>query len=88
MTDSQGAFSGLKVLDFTTGVAGPHATQIMALQGAEVIKVETLTGDWCRTLGRAYHDHSAHSIAFNRGKKSVTLDLKSDAGQDLSLIHI
>ena len=76
MTDSQGAFSGLKVLDFTTGVAGPHATQIMALQGAEVIKVETLTGDWCRTLGRAYHDHSAHSIAFNRGKKSLSVDLK------------
>jgi len=76
MSDVQGAFSGLKVLDFTTGVAGPHATQIMALHGAEIIKIETLAGDWCRTLGRAYQDHTAHSVAFNRGKKSLSVDLK------------
>lgn len=72
----QGAFSGLKVLDFTAGVAGPHATQLMAQQGAEVIKVEPIVGDWGRSLGRAYGQHTAHSIAFNRGKRSLSVDLK------------
>ncbi len=76
MKQSEGAFSGLKVLDFTAGVAGPHATQLMALQGAEVVKIESLQGDWCRTLGRAYGAHTAHSIAFNRGKKSLSADMK------------
>ncbi|WP_163852239.1 CoA transferase [Pseudooceanicola aestuarii] len=52
MTDLQGAFSGMRVLDFTAGVAGPHATQLMAMHGAEVIKVEPLAGEWGRTLGR------------------------------------
>ncbi|UYV37252.1 CoA transferase [Rhodobacteraceae bacterium D3-12] len=77
MTDLQSAFSGLKVLDFTAGVAGPHATQIMALHGAEVLKIEPLQGEWGRTLGRAYEEHTAHSIAFNRGKKSMAVDLKN-----------
>lgn len=77
MTDMQNAFSGLKVLDFTAGVAGPHATQIMALHGAEVLKIEPLQGEWGRTLGRAYQEHTAHSIAFNRGKKSMAADLKN-----------
>ncbi|WP_201721974.1 CoA transferase, partial [Sulfitobacter sp. HI0027] len=70
-------FSGLKVLDFTAGVAGPHATQLMALHGADVIKIEPLKGEWGRTLGRAYGEHTAHSIAFNRGKKSMAVDLKN-----------
>ena len=77
MNDHHAAFAGLKVLDFTAGVAGPHATQIMALYGAEVIKVEPLKGEWGRTLGRAYGSHTAHSIAFNRGKKSLAVDLKN-----------
>ncbi|TMV13141.1 CaiB/BaiF CoA transferase family protein [Arenibacterium halophilum] len=77
MNDHHAAFAGLKVLDFTAGVAGPHATQIMALHGAEVIKVEPLKGEWGRTLGRAYGSHTAHSIAFNRGKKSLAVDLKN-----------
>lgn len=77
MNDLQSAFTGLKVLDFTAGVAGPHATQIMALHGAEVIKVEPLNGEWGRTLGRSYSNHTAHSIAFNRGKKSLAVDLKN-----------
>ncbi|WP_161487374.1 MULTISPECIES: CaiB/BaiF CoA transferase family protein [unclassified Sulfitobacter] len=77
MSDMQDAFSGLKVLDFTAGVAGPHATQLMALHGADVIKIEPLKGEWGRTLGRAYGEHTAHSIAFNRGKKSMAVDLKN-----------
>ena len=68
--------SGIQVLDFTQGVAGPHATMMAALNGADVIKVEPLDGDWGRTLGKAYADQSAHSIAFNRGKRSIAANLK------------
>ncbi|MCW5747417.1 MAG: CoA transferase [Alphaproteobacteria bacterium] len=79
MTDRQ-AFSGLTVLDFTQGVAGPHATMLLALHGADVIKIEPLEGDWGRALGKLEGDHCAHSVAFNRGKRSLALDLKSPDG--------
>jgi crotonobetainyl-CoA:carnitine CoA-transferase CaiB-like acyl-CoA transferase len=54
---------------------------LLALHGAEVIKVEPLSGDWGRAIGRAWGDHSAHSVAFNRGKRSLALDMKSEAGR-------
>jgi crotonobetainyl-CoA:carnitine CoA-transferase CaiB-like acyl-CoA transferase len=71
------AFSGLTVLDFSQGVAGPHATMLLALHGADVIKIEPPEGDWGRGLGELKGDHCAHSVAFNRGKRSLALDLKS-----------
>src|SRR5262245_32686029 len=79
MTDRL-AFSGLTVLDFSQGVAGPHATMLLALHGADVIKIEPLEGDWGRALGKLEGDHCAHSVAFNRGKRSIALDLKSADG--------
>ena len=79
MTDRL-AFSGLTVLDFSQGVAGPHATMLLALHGADVIKIEPLEGDWGRALGKLEGDHCAHSVAFNRGKRSIALDLKSPDG--------
>ena len=74
--DDQRAFSGIKVLDFTQGIAGPHSTMLLAQHGADVLKVEPLHGDWGRGMGALYSDHCAHSIAFNRGKRSIALDLK------------
>ncbi len=79
MTDRL-AFCGLTVLDFSQGVAGPHATMLLALHGADVIKIEPLEGDWGRALGKLEGDHCAHSVAFNRGKRSIALDLKSSDG--------
>ena len=79
MTDRL-AFCGLTVLDFSQGVAGPHATMLLALHGADVIKIEPLEGDWGRALGKLEGDHCAHSVAFNRGKRSIALDLKSPDG--------
>jgi crotonobetainyl-CoA:carnitine CoA-transferase CaiB-like acyl-CoA transferase len=79
MTDRL-AFSGLTVLDFSQGVAGPHATMLLALHGADVIKIEPPEGDWGRGLGELKGDHCAHSVAFNRGKRSIALDLKSPDG--------
>lgn len=76
MTPEPRAFDGINVLDFTQGVAGPHATMLMAQHGANVLKVEPPEGDWGRGLGATYGDHCAHSIAFNRGKRSLALDMK------------
>src|SRR6185312_6164887 len=47
----KGAFDGITVLDFTQGIAGPHASMLLALHGADVIKIEPLEGDWGRALG-------------------------------------
>lgn len=76
--------SGIKVFDATQGVAGPHSTMLMAQHGANVIKVEPPEGDWGRTLGKVYGDHCAHSVVFNRGKRSIAIDLKVDEGRSLA----
>src|SRR5678816_2938784 len=73
--------AGRTLLDFTQGVAGPHATMLLALHGADVIKIEPPEGDWGRALGELKGDHCAHSVAFNRGKRSICLDLKSADGK-------
>jgi crotonobetainyl-CoA:carnitine CoA-transferase CaiB-like acyl-CoA transferase len=77
------AYSGLRVCDLSQGVAGPHGTMMLAQFGADVIKIEPPGGDWARTLGGRYGDHSAHSYTFNRGKRSVAVDLKSNEGKDV-----
>jgi crotonobetainyl-CoA:carnitine CoA-transferase CaiB-like acyl-CoA transferase len=72
----EAAYSGLRVYDATQGVAGPHCTMLLALQGADVIKVEPTEGDWMRNAGNRIGDHSSHSLAYNRAKRSVALDLR------------
>jgi crotonobetainyl-CoA:carnitine CoA-transferase CaiB-like acyl-CoA transferase len=57
-------------------MAGPNCGMQFAAYGAEVIKIEPPEGDWVRRLGRMYDDHSALSLAVNRGKRSIALDLK------------
>lgn len=83
MTDQE-AFSGIRVLDFSQGIAGPHSAMLLAQHGADVIKVEPIGGDWGRTLGRAYGQNTAHSIAFNRGKRSIALDLTKPRGLEVA----
>lgn len=78
------ALSGITVFDATQGVAGPHATMLMAQHGANVVKVEPLEGDWGRTLGKTYDDLCAHFVTFNRGKRSLALDLKKPEGMKLA----
>ncbi|MDA0341995.1 MAG: CoA transferase [Proteobacteria bacterium] len=82
--EDQRAFSGIKVLDFTQGVAGPHSTMLLAQHGADVIKVDPPNGDWGRSMGALYGDHCAHSIAFNRGKRSIVLDMKQSAALEIT----
>jgi crotonobetainyl-CoA:carnitine CoA-transferase CaiB-like acyl-CoA transferase len=74
------------VLDFTRVLAGPFATQICAELGADVIKVERpKTGDECREWEPRTDDgDSAYFFSVNRGKRSITLDLKSRRGAQIA----
>ena len=77
---------GIRILDFSRVLAGPMATQILAELGAEVVKVERPgTGDETRSFEpRVESGDSGYFFAFNRGKKSVTLNLKSPRGQEIA----
>src|SRR5215472_9398224 len=77
-------YEGLVVVDLSQGVAGPHCGMLFALNGADVIKVEPPAGDWGRSIGRRYGDFSAYGVAFNRGKRSVAIDIKSPEGRELA----
>lgn len=79
------ALEGIKILDFTRQMAGPYATVLLSDFGADVIKVESLPGgDGSRETGTAYIDgESALYLIWNRGKRSVALDLRSDEGKDV-----
>jgi crotonobetainyl-CoA:carnitine CoA-transferase CaiB-like acyl-CoA transferase len=72
--------SGLLVLDFTTLLPGPLATLMLAEAGAEVIKIERPGGDELRDYPPRLDGESAAFALLNRGKTSLTLDLKSAAG--------
>jgi len=83
-----GALAGLRIADFSQLVQGPNATQMLADMGADVVKVEPLHGDWQRhwSLGDAYINGEALSfLTFNRGKRSIALNLKHPAGKDAAL---
>jgi crotonobetainyl-CoA:carnitine CoA-transferase CaiB-like acyl-CoA transferase len=73
------ALSGLRVLDFTTTIAGPHCTRLLADLGAEVIKIEAPGGDLMRTRLPLRNGASTSFGQLNAGKKSIALDLKSPA---------
>jgi crotonobetainyl-CoA:carnitine CoA-transferase CaiB-like acyl-CoA transferase len=65
-------------VDFTANMSGPLATMILGDQGADVIKVEPLTGDIIRFIGARNCDVSAYFANLNRSKRSIALDLTAD----------
>jgi len=75
-----GPLEGVRVLDFTTMVAGPVATMMLADQGAEVIKIEPPRGDLMRHLSRGRNGMSASFLCCNRNKRSLAVDLKTADG--------
>lgn len=83
-----GPLQGLRVADFSQLVQGPNATQTMADMGAEILKIEPLHGDWQRnwSLGDAWiNGESVSFLAFNRGKRSIGLNLKDPRGKEAAL---
>jgi crotonobetainyl-CoA:carnitine CoA-transferase CaiB-like acyl-CoA transferase len=74
---------GIRVLDFTAMLAGPHCTRLMADLGAEVIKVEGPEGDLIRGRAPLRDGHSTYFGALNCGKKSLAIDLKSGGAKEI-----
>lgn len=74
------SFHGLRVLDFSTTIAGPHCTRMLADMGAEVIKIETAEGETMRTRPPVRNECSTAFGQLNIGKNSLVLDLKSSDG--------
>ena len=70
------AFSGLKVLDFTTTIAGPYCARLLADLGADVVKIEAPEGDMMRTRPPLRDGASTSFGQLNAGKRSIALDLK------------
>lgn len=85
MSEKTLPLKGLRVLDMSQGVAGPHCGALFAEYGAEVLKIEPPSGDWMRILGAGYDGLSGSFIYYNRGKKSLCLDLKSEGAIDIVL---
>ncbi len=77
--------AGLKILDLSQGVAGPHCGGLFAEYGADVVKVEPPSGDWMRVLGAGYDGKSGSFIYYNRGKRSLSLDIKAAGAVDVIL---
>jgi crotonobetainyl-CoA:carnitine CoA-transferase CaiB-like acyl-CoA transferase len=81
-----GPLSGVRVLDLTGVVSGPFATMFLADQGADVLKIEPTGGDITRrsraTIDKA-GEFSALFISSNRGKRSLAIDVKSEAGREV-----
>ena len=84
---SGGSLEGIKVIDLTSVVVGPLVTQIMADHGADVIKVESKSGDIGRFLAGRGHTEgmSPKYLHLNRNKRSISLDLKDEAGKAVLL---
>ncbi len=82
MNEPTGPLKGFRILDLTTVLFGPFGTQTLGDWGAEIIKVESLTGDTWRTSGQFRNrGMSGQFMAANRNKRSIALDLKHPDGK-------
>src|SRR3712207_1709115 len=79
--EARGVLAGVRVLDLTSVIMGPYATQVLGDLGADVIKVDTGRGDTNRFMGGGPHPElSGIALNINRNKRAVSLDLKHPDG--------
>ncbi|MDJ0389572.1 CoA transferase [Roseomonas sp. E05] len=81
MSEEMRPYRGLRVLDASQGIAGPYCGMLLAASGAEVVKLEPPGGDWSRGLSTRANGQSVMHVTFNRGKRSIVLDLKQAEGR-------
>jgi crotonobetainyl-CoA:carnitine CoA-transferase CaiB-like acyl-CoA transferase len=75
---------GVRIVDITSSLAGPTATQLLAALGADVVKVEPLAGDHARAWGPPFLEgEGAMFLAANAGKRSLAVDLGSERGREI-----
>jgi crotonobetainyl-CoA:carnitine CoA-transferase CaiB-like acyl-CoA transferase len=85
-TSNRGPLKGVKILDLTTVVMGPYATQILGDMGADIVKVESPAGDNMRAVGPMKNAGMGHIfLNTNRNKRSLVLDLKQATGREAAL---
>ncbi|MDG2233976.1 MAG: CoA transferase, partial [Ilumatobacter sp.] len=78
-----GPLAGIKVVDMSVMIAGPLAAMMLADQGADVVKVESPgMGDMMRHLGSSKNGMTGIYVNNNRGKRSLVIDVKQEAGLD------
>jgi CoA:oxalate CoA-transferase len=81
-----GPLEGVRILDLTWVLAGPFASMVLCDLGADVIKVERPSiGDVARMTAPLVNGESCYFLSINRGKRSIAIDLKNEAGRDLFL---
>ena len=80
---ADGPLSGIRVIDLTSMISGPVATMMLADQGADVIKVESLSGDLVRGAGPNRSGITSTFISSNRSKRSLALNLKTPEGAEI-----
>jgi crotonobetainyl-CoA:carnitine CoA-transferase CaiB-like acyl-CoA transferase len=78
-----GALEGIRIVDLTSMISGPVATMTLGDQGADVIKVEALSGDLVRVMGMGRDGLTGTFLSSNRSKRSIALNLKTEQGLDL-----
>ncbi|HIK86926.1 MAG TPA: CoA transferase, partial [Alphaproteobacteria bacterium] len=80
---NKGPLSGIKVIDLTAMVSGPVCTMMLGDQGADVIKIEPLSGELMRSVGASNNGMTTSFLCSNRSKRSLTLNLKDKKGIDI-----
>src|SRR5688500_12579980 len=83
MPDASAPLAGIRIIYLTSNMSGPLATMVLADQGADVVKVEPPAGDAIRSVGTGHAGMSAYFANNNRGKRSIAIDLSTEAGRDV-----